>query len=173
MRAFYITISLLWLTLCGACAERQIVEILQPISLLGTDTEAEPLNDGQSMFAALVNRPTVIGGAFPEDPVAAMCLPHRIAGAPKGFPRESNLIVLVGAKLRAEWGEQAYIVHADFSKAKVEENLGVTLLQVMQLTAKCLEKNLGGKGDERPIKIKWLLPAGMEVEERLLPKEIR
>lgn len=47
-------------------AERQIAEIYQPTSLLGTDTEDEPLKDGQFMAATILCRPILIAGAFPE-----------------------------------------------------------------------------------------------------------
>ena len=100
LRAALLIVSLL--TATAAYAERQIVEIFQPTSLLGTDTEDEPLTKGQAMAATILRRPVLIGGAFPESPVLAMCLPHRIAGAGEGFPDESNLIVLVGAKIHAE-----------------------------------------------------------------------
>jgi hypothetical protein len=108
----------------SAYAERQIAEIFQPTSLLGTDTEDEPLKNGQAMAATILRRPVLIGGAFPESPVDAMCLPHRIAGAGDGFPVESNLIVLIGAKVQAEWGEKFHTVTADFSQARASEDFG-------------------------------------------------
>jgi hypothetical protein len=153
-------------------AERQIAEIFQPTSLLGTDTEDEPLKDGQSMAATILSRPILIGGAFPESPVQAMCLPHKIAGAPQGFPKERNLIVLVGAKLDAAWGEKSHTVTADFSRAKASDDLGVTLLQVMQLTAECLQRNLRSS-ESTPIMIHWKTPAGNAVPADKLPKEIK
>ena len=38
----------------SAHAERGIAEIFQPTSLLGTDTEDEPLKDGQTMAATIL-----------------------------------------------------------------------------------------------------------------------
>lgn len=149
----------------------QIVEIFQPTSLLGTDTEDDPLGDGQDMAATIVSRPVVIGGAFPESPVHAMSLPHKIEGATDGFPTESNLIVLVGAEINAKWGENSHVVTADFSKAQASEDLDVTLLQVMQLTAECLRRNLQGEGT--PITILWKAPKGQETLLDQLPKEIK
>ena len=61
---------------------------------------------------------------------------------------------------------------ADFSKAKVPENLGVTLIQVMKMTAVCLEKTLGAQ-HEKPIKIKWRAPEGVSLTDVKLPTEIR
>ena len=155
----------------SAHAERQIAEIFQPTSLLGTDTEDGPLKDGQTMGASILSRPILIGGAFPESPVLAMCLPHKITGATDGFPKESNLIVLVGAKINAEFGENSHSVIADFSHAKVSEDLGVSLIQVMQLTAECLNRNL--RGGDTPIAILWKTPKGHEALLDRLPKEIK
>jgi hypothetical protein len=73
----------------AAHTERQIAEIFQPTSLLGTDTEDEPLKDGQTMSATILCRPILIAGAFPESPVMAMCLPHKITGATDGFPKKA------------------------------------------------------------------------------------
>lgn len=154
----------------AANAERQIAEIFQPTSLLGTDTEDEPLKDGQATAATILCRPMLIAGAFPESPVMAMCLPHKITGATDGFPEESNLIVLVGAEIQAEFGDKSHSVTADFSHAKVSENLGVSLLQVMQLTAECLNRNLGGRNT--PIEILWKTPKGQEALLKKLPKTI-
>lgn len=61
---------------------------------------------------------------------------------------------------------------ADFSKAKVPENYGVTLIQVMQMTALCLEKTLGIQ-HEKPIKITWLSPDGVSLAKAGLPLEIK
>jgi len=152
-------------------AERGIAEIFQPTSLLGTESDDEPLKDGQVMAATILSRPILVAGAFPESPVAAMCLPHKITGATAGFPEESNLIVLVGAKLHAEFGEKFHTVSADFSHARASDDLGVTLLQVMQLTAECLQRNL--RGSSMPIKIEWKTPARQEGIADKLPKEIK
>lgn len=100
-----------------------------------------------------------------------MCLPHKITGATAGFPEESNLIVLVGAKIDAEFGEEFHTITADFSRAKASDDLGVTLLQVMQLTAECLQRNL--KGSSMPIKIQWKTPPRQEGLADKLPKEIK
>ena len=170
LRAALQIVSLLPAT--ASYAERQIVEIFQPTSLLGTDTEDEPLTKGQAMAARILRRPVLIGGAFPESPVDAMCLPHRIAGADDGFPNESNLIVLVGAKIHAEWGEKVHTVIADFTDAKASEELGVSLLQVMQLTAECLKRNLRGEATT-PIRIQWKAPKWQEALADRLPKIIK
>ena len=152
-------------------AERGIAEIFQPTSLLGTESDDEPLKDGQIMAATILSRPILVAGAFPESPVAAMCLPHKITGATAGFPEESNLIVLVGAKIDAEFGEKFHTVTADFSQARASDDLGVTLLQVMQLTAECLQRNL--QGSSMPIKIQWKTPPRQEGIADKLPKAIK
>jgi hypothetical protein len=153
-------------------AENSLMQVYQPTSLLGTELDGDPLDTGESICATIVSRPVLIGGAFPESPVHAISLPHRIAGAGKSFPDESNLIVLVGGRVHAEHGEKEHRITADFSKAKVPENLGVTLVQVMKITALCLHKTLGTE-HERPIKITWLAPEGMSLADAKLPTEIK
>ena len=78
---------------------------------------------------------------------------------------------MVGAEINAEFGDKSHSVTADFSHAKVSENLGVSLLQVMQLTAECLNRNLGGR--DTPIAILWKTPKGQEALLKKLPREIR
>lgn len=100
-----------------------------------------------------------------------MCLPHSITGATAGFPEESKVIVLVGAKIAAEFGEKFHTITADFSQARASDDLGVTLLQVMQLTAECLQRNL--ERSSMPIKIQWKTPPRQETLAAKLPKEIK
>ncbi len=152
-------------------AERALIDVYQPTSLLGTDLDADPLGTGESLAATIVTRPVIVGGAFPESPVHAISLPHRIAGAPEGFPDESNLIVIVGAEIHAEWGETEDRIVADFSKARVPDDLGVTLIQVMKMTALCLQKTLGDQ-HEKPIQITWLAPEEVSLADAGLPSEI-
>lgn len=153
-------------------AERSLIEVYQPTSLLGTELDGDPLGTGESLAATIVVRPAIIGGAFPESAVHAISLPHKIAGAPDGFPEESNLIVIVGGEVHAEWGQAEDQIIADFSKAKVTENLGVTLIQVMKMTAICLQKTLGTQ-HEKPIKIKWVAPEGISLADAGLPPQIK
>jgi hypothetical protein len=153
-------------------AENSLMQVYQPTSLLGTEMDGDPLNTGEGIAATIVSRPVLVGGAFPESPVHAVSLPHRIAGAGKNFPDESNLIVLVGGQVYAEYGDKEHRIIADFSKAKIPENLGVTLIQVMKLTALCLNKTLGTE-HERPIKITWLAPQGISIVDAKLPSEIK
>ena len=111
-------------------------------------------------------------GRFPSLLSKRWCLPHRIAGAGEGFPHESNLIVIVGAKIHAEWGEKSHTVIADFTEAKVSEEFGVSLPQVMQLTAECLKRNLRGEMTI-PIRIQWKTAKGQEALADRLPKIIK
>jgi hypothetical protein len=153
-------------------ADSSLMQVYQPTSLLGTQLDGDPLRTGDSICATIVSRPVLVGGAFPESPVDAISLPHRIAGAGEGFPQESNLIVLVGGKIHAEHGEKEHQIIADFSKAKVPENLGVSLVEVMKITALCMSKTLGTKHD-RPIKITWIAPEGLSLTDAKLPAEIK
>jgi hypothetical protein len=173
MKIAFALLTIVVVSLQGSLrAENSLMQVYQPTSLLGTEMDGDPLGTGESICATIVSRPVLVGGAFPESPVDAISLPHRIAGAGKNFPDESNLIVMVGGRVHAECGDKEHRIIADFSKAKVPENLGVTLLQVMKLTALCLNKTLG-KEHERPIKIIWLAPQGMLLADAKLPTEIK
>jgi hypothetical protein len=169
---FAITLLAGVLLLAESRADRSLIDAFQPTSLLGTEGKSDPLGTGEWIAATIVSRPVIIGGAFPESPVHAVSLPHKIAGATEGFPEESNLIVIVGGDVHAEWGQTEDLIIADFSKAKVPENLGVTLIQVMKMTAVCLEKTLGTQY-EKPIKIKWMAPEGVSLADAKLPTEIK
>ena len=98
-----------------------------------------------------------------------MCLPHKITGATNGFQEESNLIVLVGAKIRPSLATSPILLLGIFSR-KAIRNLEVSLLQVMQRTAECLNRNLGGR--DTPIEILWKTPKGQEALLKKLPKTI-
>jgi len=161
------------LPLSPLLAERSIVQVFQPTSLLGTECEDKPLSDEPFIGGSIIARPVVVGSAFPEAYVAAIALPHHIAGAPENFPKESNLIVLVNAKIEAQWGEKEHVVVLDFSKATKQTDLGVSLLQVMKLTVKCLELTLKRPDEKKPIRLIWKLPIGQETLLEQLPLKIR
>lgn len=153
-------------------AENVLMQVYQPTSLLGTEMDGDPLESGESIAATIVSRPVLVGGAFPESPVSAVSLPHKIAGAGDHFPSESNLIVLVGGRVSAEHGQTEHKIIADFSRAKVPETLGVTLIQVMQMTAICLQKTLGDQ-HHIPIQISWVAPEGSSIDISKLPTQIK
>lgn len=173
MRTHLAVFALVWSMSQPLWAERGIEAVAQPLSLLGTEADGDPLGDGESIAAIIMTRPTVVGGTFPESVVQAMRSPHQIADAPENFPKESNLIVMVGAKITAEWGEANHAVIADFPQADIVEEAGATLLQLMQLTAICLQKNLESKADGRPIKIGLKAPLDLTIPDGLLPVEIK
>lgn len=152
-------------------AENVLMQVYQPTSLLGTELDGDPLGTGKNLAATIVSRPILVGGAFPESVVEAVALPHRIAGSGKDFPQESNLIVLVGGRLEArhrQGDRNEHVIIADFSKAEVPDNLGLTLLEVMKVTALCLQKTLGDR-HEIPLRITWLIPEASEFDTSTLP----
>ena len=173
MKLSFLIFSLVMVALQSSLyAERSLIQVYQPTSLLGTELDDDPLETGESLAATIVSRPVIIGGAFPEAPVHAISLPHRIAGAGKDFPDESNLIVLIGAEIHAEYGDKEHRIVADFSRTKIPDNLGVTLLQVMKLSALCLQKTLGDQY-QKPIRISWIAPKGVSITDGQLPLEIK
>jgi len=153
-------------------ADEALIKVYQPTSLLGTEMSADPLDTGEDMDATIVSRPILTKGVFPESYVYAISLPHHITGASKKFPSESNLIVMVGGKISMDHNEKSYGLIADFSEARLPENIGLTLLQVMKLTSLCLQKTLGNK-DETPLKVTWIAPEGISIVDAKLLTEIK
>jgi hypothetical protein len=160
----HLVFPLVLLTTCAAVrAERDIVPIHQPLSLLGTELEAEPLGTDEPLAADVLATPTLVSSAYPEAIVAAIALPHRLYNAPEDFPAESNLLVLSGAKLEAAWGEERHQITLDFSKVTLDEHLGITLQQLCDLTMLCLRRSLAAGGtDGKPFDLRWLLPPGAD-----------
>jgi len=151
-------------------AERDIVPIFQPLSLLGTELEAYPLGQDEGICADVMATPAIVSSAYPEAIVQAIALPHRFYHAPEGFPDESNLLVLAGARLEAAWGEERHSVTIDFSQASLEDRLGVTLDQLCRLTILCLSKSLRqGYSDGKLIDLQWKLPPNGEELLATLP----
>lgn len=158
------TILVLLLATCAAVrAERNIVAIHQPLSLLGTELEANPLESDEPIAADVLATPALVTSAYPEAIVAAVALPHRLYNAPDDFPQESNLLVLAGARLEGAWGEKRHRIMLDFSKATLDADLGLTLQQLCDLTVLSLRRSLAAGGpDGKPFDLIWLLPAGAE-----------
>lgn len=146
-------------------AERDIASVYQPLSLLGTELEANPLGADEPIAAGIFATPAVVSSAYPEAIVHAIGLPHRLYNAPEGFPEESNLLVLTGGKLEAGWGEERHKITIDFSKVSIEEHLGITLQQLCDLTLLCLSKSLQpGYSDGKTFALDWKLPPSAELK---------
>ncbi len=146
-------------------AERDIAPVYQPLSLLGTEMEANPLGAEEPIAADIFATPALVSSAYPEAIVHAIGLPHRFYNAPEGFPEESNLLVLTGGKLEAEWGEERHKITIDFSKVSIEEHLGITLQQLCDLTLLCLSKSLQqGYSDGKGFDLDWKLPPSAKLK---------
>ncbi|MBE2180763.1 MAG: hypothetical protein IAE97_09855 [Chthoniobacterales bacterium] len=146
-------------------AERDIAPVYQPLSLLGTELEANPLGAEEPMAADIFATPTLVSSAYPEAIVHAIGRPHRFYNAPEGFPEESNLLVMTGGKLEAEWGEERHKITIDFSKVSIEEHLGITLQQLCDLTLLCLSKSLQqGYSDGKAFTLDWKLPSSVKLK---------
>ena len=125
------------ISLAEVRAQSLLIDVYQPTSLSGTEMEGDPLGTGEGINAVIVSRPVVVDWFFPKSTVHAISLPHKIANSPDGFPEESNLIVTVGGNVYVKSGEAEDQIIADFSKAMVPKRFGVTLIQVMKMTAIC------------------------------------
>jgi len=161
MKPHYIFFVLFFASLSPLLAGgSSLVEVFQPTSRFGTE-KADPV---------IVSRPVIVGNGH-LGAVNAISLPHHIAGAPEEFPKESNLIVLVGATVYVALSKDEHFIVADFSKAKNPKNSEVTVLQVMKMTALCLQKTLGNYQGEA-ISIRWAAPKGISIIDTKLPQEI-
>lgn len=146
-------------------AERDIASIYQPLSLLGTELEAAPLGAEEPMAADIFATPTLVSSAYPEAIVHAIGLPYRFYNAPEGFPEESNLLVMTGGKLEAEWGEERHKITIDLSQVSIEEHLGITLRQLCDLTLLCLSRSLQqGFSDGKGFDLDWKLPPSAKLK---------
>ena len=146
-------------------AERDIASIFQPLSLLGTELEAYPLGKDHPIYADILATPTIVSSAYPEAIVDAIALPHHFYNSPQGFPEESNLIVLTGGRLEASWGETKHSITIDFSKVSIQENFGITLKQLCDLTFLCLSKSLQeGYTDGKSFDLIWKLPSSVKLD---------
>ena len=80
---------------------------------------ADPLDTGEDIDATIVSRPILTKGVF--------------------------LIFIVGCKISMGYNEKSYGLIADFSKARLPEDIGLKLLQIMKITSLCLQKTLGNQ----------------------------
>ena len=163
----------------SAFAERGIGIAWQPMSLLGTEMMAEPLPNEDEMAVSFISRPHMFQAGLFEEIVAAVGTPHRLAGADKAFPKESNLTVLMNAKVSGEETEKARTIHIDLSKttAKLLATHELSLEQVGKLLVACITKNLRANGqvreDQATFPIQWKLPPKTDPKVRArLPKKI-
>jgi len=160
-----------------ASAERKIGNVTQPMSLLGTDLDAKPLEDEPSMAAMVVSRPCLLPSGIFEDVIAAVALPHHLAGADAGFPQESNLVILLGAKVNGVQAEGKSTITFDLSGTtdQLLKQHGVTLEQFAKLLVHCTKKILRENGmwvDQGWFHLEWKLPPSGEPLRGKLPAMI-
>ena len=160
-----------------ASAERKIGNVAQPMSLLGTDLDAKPLEDEPAMAATIVSRPCLFRSGIFEEVVAAVALPHHLAGADAGFPQESNLVILLGAKVSGVQAEGKSTITVDLSGTsdQVLKQHGVTLEQFTKLLVHCIKKNLRENGmwvEQGWFHLEWKLPPSGEPLRDKLPAMI-
>ena len=161
----------------SAFAERGIGTAWQPMSLLGTEMMAEPLPGGDEMAVLIVSRPHMFQAGIFEEIVASVATPHHLAGADAGFPKESNLAVLLKASISGEESEKASRVKIDLSKttAKLLETHELSLEQFAKLLVACISKTIRANhhvDEQATFPIDWELPKSEERLRKKLPQEI-
>ena len=70
-------------------AERGIAEIFQPTSLLGTESDDEPLKDGQVMAATILSRPILVAAHFPNLQSRQCACHTKLPAQPPDFPKKA------------------------------------------------------------------------------------
>jgi len=155
-------------------AERTIVQIFLPVSLAGTDLDADPLASGESMGALILARPALIGGAYPEGLIAAICRPLQLGGGNNNFPDESNLLVRIGAEISAAHGiqKEPHQITVDFTKVNRKENSDSSISQALRLTAECLKRTIAQNKSGREFQIAWLVPVDFPIKGLDLPGKL-
>jgi len=111
-------------------------------------------------------------GRFPQGELDAVSHPHDMIGAHKAPRGESNLIVLVGAKLSATEESEFHKVIADFSKAKIDPKLEISLVEVMRLTYQAINQTANMQNFNKPLVIEWKTPDRFEGDMTTIPTRI-
>lgn len=137
-----IFLSLLMLgSVCGVTKE--VVRVFQPVSYHETDSATEYGVKGKLVQAAVADRLVVLSGAFPEDLVKAVAMPHRLASNnPTYEVEEVNLLLLCGLALEVNRSEEAIEVLVDCSGLKIPEVIELTAKQVLTMTIESIRRTL-------------------------------
>ncbi|MCX8237738.1 MAG: hypothetical protein OSB05_02865 [Akkermansiaceae bacterium] len=138
MRTFFV-FSLLLVGLASATT-LEVLQVYQPISLHGTDMDHE--FQGEYIQARIFSSPMVLGGAMPENLVAAVAMPHQMPPVDNYAVKESNLLVLYGIDLYASLDEEIIIVTFDLTKMDAHEHVELPIRTVLELSIAALKHTL-------------------------------
>ncbi len=136
--------SVIWFAVCSASASTiSVVPVFQPLTLHGTDVDGALLEVGEALQATVLARPMALSGAFPEDIVTAIKMPHQLpTNTPNYKVTEANLVILCGLDLSATLGEEGLAIVVDATRLQVPAEIDLTEKQVVKLLLVAVRKTL-------------------------------
>ena len=123
----------------------EVVRLYQPLSLHGTDGAGEHQEVNELLQASVMAAPYALSGAFPEDLVKAVAMPHRIPTNSPGYEvKEANLVILSKLGLEVSLEEGELLVVLDVSDLTIPEEIDLTSRQILKMTISAILKTLEG-----------------------------
>ena len=121
----------------------EVVQVFQPATYHDTDSVTEYGKEGELIQAAVVARPMVLAGAFPEDLVKAVALPFQFeTNSPTYRVKEANLMVLCGLEVEVTYDETSIEVVVLCGKFKNAGVVELTDRQILAMTVEAIRRTL-------------------------------
>lgn len=144
---------LLFLLLVGFCegVTKEVVKVFVPVSYHETDSAVEYGVKGELVQAAVIPRPMVLSGAFPEDLVKAVVMPFRLtSNNPTYEVKEANLFLLCGLQLEAVSVESNLKISIDCENLKIPEVIELSNRQMLTMAVEAVRRTVRSyySGDE-------------------------
>lgn len=136
---------LLSLLLASPClaVTKEVVRVFCPASYHDTDSASEYGVQGDLVQAAVMDRPMVLSGAFPEDLVKAVFAPLRLpSNNPTYEVEEANLLVLCELAVQAEREGESLEVVIDCAQLQIPEVVELSAQQVLSMAVESLRRTL-------------------------------
>lgn len=120
-----------------------VVPVFEPLSMHGTDVDADISDIGEALQATVESRPMVLTGAMPEVLIEAIRTPHRFpSNNPNYKVEEVNLLVICNIGITAEAREEGLHVALNVAQLAVPEPVDLTGRQVLKLALVAIRKTL-------------------------------
>ncbi|MGE9271170.1 MAG: hypothetical protein ACQKBU_10240 [Verrucomicrobiales bacterium] len=120
-----------------------VVMVYEPVSLHDTDVDDAVSHTGKALQAAVVARPMVLSGAFPETIVEAIRTPHEMpSNDPNYAVQEVNLLELCRIGINAEIESGVMAVTFDVAKYSMPDEIELTVRQALELAIEAVVKTL-------------------------------
>jgi len=145
---------LLGSVLMAGATTLEVLRVYQPVSFHGTDVDFD--FEGQAIQARVMSRPMVLGGAMPENLVAAVGSPHRMPEMPNYRVPECNLLTLYGIEISGYMTEKGELrVSFDLKNIRVPDHVDLPIRTVLRLSIEALKKTLGDyhQVENKPLKV--------------------